>query len=152
MLEVLKREAASDDLKQMEGSWTMASGEDAGKDELKKIEGDWVMVSGEAKGEKLSADVIKAAKLNIKDDKHDVKVGDDKFIGTHKLDPSKDPKQIDAMDTDGKFKGKTSLGIYKLDGDQFTVCFAPPDKDRPKEFSSKAGTGEILHVWKKAKK
>ena len=32
------------------------------------------------------------------------------------------------------------------------VCFAAPGKDRPKEFSAKAGAGEFIHVWKKAAK
>jgi hypothetical protein len=32
------------------------------------------------------------------------------------------------------------------------VCFAPPDKERPKEFSVKAGTGDYIHVWKKKAK
>src|SRR5262245_36308446 len=55
------------------------------KDELKKLEGTWTMVSGEMDGKALSADTIKAAKLVIKGDIHDVKVGDDVFKGTHKV-------------------------------------------------------------------
>ena len=122
------------------------------KDVLKKMVGTWVMVSGEKDGKKLPDDVIKSAKLIIKGDMHDVKVGDDAFKGTHKVDPSKKPPTIDAMDTEGVFKGKTSLGIYDLEGDTFKVCFAEPGKDRPKEFSTKSGTGHIIHVWKREKK
>src|SRR5262249_26977952 len=114
--------------------------EDASKD-LKKMEGTWVMVSGEDKGEKLPEKTIKNARLTIKGNKHTVKVGEDTIIGTHKLNPEKKPREIDATDTEGPFKGKTTLGIYKLEGDVFTVCFAPPDKDRPKDFTSKSGTG-----------
>ena len=128
-----------------------ALGQDAAQ-ELKKLEGAWVMVSGEEKGQKLSDESVKKAKLAMQGDKHTVKVGKDTIIGTHKLDPSKKPKEIDAMDTEGPFKGKAPLGIYKLEGDEFTVCFALPGKDRPKEFTTKSGTGEILHVWKKEKK
>jgi uncharacterized protein (TIGR03067 family) len=79
-------------------------------------------------------------------------VGEDTIVGTHKVDPTKKPKEIDAMDTEGPYKGKTVLGIYKLEKGEFTVCFAPPGKDRPKEFSTKSGTGELLHVWKKKDK
>ena len=125
-----------------------SSGGDAAKSELKKLEGTWSMVSGEAKGEKLPENTIKGAKLTIVGDKHTVKIGEDTIIGTHKLDPTKKPKEIDAMDTEGPFKGKTVFGIYKLEKDEFTVCFASAGKERPKEFTTKSGTGELFHVWK----
>ena len=32
-------------------------------------------------------------------------------------------------------KGKTSKGIYKLDGEKLTICVSAPGKDRPKEFT-----------------
>lgn len=122
------------------------------KVDLKKLEGAWVMVSGEEKGEPLAEKTIKGAKLTIEGDKHTVKVGDETIVGTHKLDAGKKPKEIDAMDTEGPFKGKTTLGIYKVSGNEFTVCFAPPDKDRPKEFTTKSGTALFVHVWKRQKK
>ena len=44
------------------------------------------------------------------------------------------------------------IGIYKFEKGQLTVCFAPPGKERPKEFSIKVGTGDFIHVWKKKAK
>lgn len=129
-----------------------ADAKDDAKSDLKKLEGTWVMVSGEDKGEQLPEKTIKGARLTIEGDKHTVKIGEETIIGTHKLAPTKKPKEIDAMDTEGPFKGKTTLGIYKMVGDEFAVCFAPPDKDRPKEFSTKSGTGVLVHVWKRMKK
>lgn len=122
------------------------------KDELKKLEGSYTMVSGEKDGKSLPEKTIKTAKLVIKGDQHDFRIGDETFKGTLKVDPSKKPKTIDATDTEGPFKGKTLHGIYELDGDTFKVCFAKPGEDRPKEFSTKSGTGHILQVWKKEKK
>lgn len=121
------------------------------KKELKKLEGTWVMVSGESKGEALPETTIKSASLVIVGDKHTVKVGAETIIGTHKLDPTAKPKAIDAMDTEGPFKGKPAFGIYKIEKGEFTVCFAAPGKDRPKEFTTKGGKAELLHVWKKKK-
>jgi uncharacterized protein (TIGR03067 family) len=118
---------------------------------LKKFEGTWEMASGERDGKPVSADVVKTARLVVQGNRHTVKVGDDTMVGTHKLDPTTTPKAIDATDTEGPFKGKTIRGIYELTDDVFRVCFAPPDKERPKEFTTKSGTGTLLHSWKRHK-
>src|SRR4029078_12458215 len=106
----------------------------------------------EDKGQKLPEETVKKATLTIEGDKHTAKGGGVTIVGTHKGDPTKKPAQIDASDTEGPFKGKTRLGIYKLEGDQFTFCFALPGKDRPEQFSTTSGTGHVLVVWKKEKK
>jgi uncharacterized protein (TIGR03067 family) len=110
--------------------------------ELMKLEGKWALVAGEAEGKALPEADIK---------KHTVKVGQTRIVGTHRVDPTGRPKTIDAMDTEGPFKDKTVLGIYEIKGDTFSVCFAPPGKKRPSEFTTKSGTGIIYHIWKRAK-
>ncbi len=62
-----------------------------------------------------------------------------------------DKKTIDMKPTGGRYKDKTLLGVYKLDGDTLTIAFAEPGKDRPKEFTSKEGSGVVVAVMKKAK-
>jgi uncharacterized protein (TIGR03067 family) len=71
--------------------------------------------------------------------------------GTHKLDPAKDPKQIDAVRTEGANAGETLKGIYTLDGDTYKVCFAAAGKDRPTAFSTTSGGGHRLIVMKREK-
>jgi uncharacterized protein (TIGR03067 family) len=132
------------------GTWAGADDE-AIQRELKKFEGTWVMASGENDGKPLAADVVKKARLVIQGERHTVKVGNDTYVGTHKLDPNKSPKTIDVKDTDGPFKGKTLKGIYELTDEAFRICIAPPDKDRPTEFTTKSGTGMLMHEWKKEK-
>jgi uncharacterized protein (TIGR03067 family) len=122
--------------------------DDDAKKELKRLSGFYVMVSGESKAEKLPEERIKEAKMTIEGDKYTATFGGDKVMGSLKVDPTKTPKEIDATDSEGK----TILGIYKFDKNEFTVCFAQPDKERPKEFSVNAGTGEFIHVWKKKAK
>jgi uncharacterized protein (TIGR03067 family) len=125
-----------------------AKNDDAAKKELKKLSGTYVMVSGESRAEKLSEDRIKETKLTMDGEKYTATFGGDTIMGTLKVDPTKTPKEIDATDSERK----TILGIYKFEKDQFTVCFAPPGKERPKEFSLKAGTGDFIHVWRKKAK
>jgi uncharacterized protein (TIGR03067 family) len=126
--------------------------DDPAEKELKKLDGNWVLVSGEDDGKKVSEKAIQTARLTVKGDQHTVTVGDTTYKGTHKLNPTKRPKTIDITDTEGPFKGKTVLGIYDLGREEFRLCYALPGKERPKEFSAKAGTGHRFHVWKRAQK
>jgi uncharacterized protein (TIGR03067 family) len=126
-----------------------AGGDKAAKKELKKLEGTWVLVSGEKNGKELPEEILKNSKLVIAGNKHIVNIGDERFVGTHELDPSEKPKTIDAVD--GPDKIKKMFGIYEVKGDQFKVCFAEPGKDRPTEFTGKEGSGCFIHVWKRTK-
>ena len=69
-----------------------------------------------------------------------------------KLDPSKKPKTIDMEQVVGEHKGKIIQGIYEIDGDTLRVCLAQPGKERPTEFSAKAGSSNALAVYKREKK
>jgi uncharacterized protein (TIGR03067 family) len=132
------------------GSFLFAA--DDPKDELKRLEGSYTMVSSETKGAKLPEETVKTATLMIEGDKHTAKVGKVAIVGTHKVDPTKKPAEIEASDTEGPYKDKTRLGIYKLERDLFTFCFALPSNDRPEQFSTTSGTAHILVVWKREKK
>ncbi len=75
------------------------------------------------------------------------------FSGTYKLDAKSKPASIDMTVTGGtsgeaeKFKGKTSLGIVKVDGDKLEWCAHEPGKDiRPKLFVGKDGDQSFLHI------
>ena len=71
--------------------------------------------------------------------------------GSYALDASKTPMTIDLKPKGGTYDGKTLLGIVKVDGDVMTIAFAEPGKDRPTAFESKAGSGVVVAVHKKAK-
>jgi uncharacterized protein (TIGR03067 family) len=131
------------------------SKDDAAKKELEKLRGTWNLVSAERDGKKLPEDEVKKTKITFKSDTF--VFPDASGIGTSqkgiiKVDPSKSPKWMDSKATNAAAKGELSLGIYEIAGDDYKVCFAPPGKDRPKEFSSKPGSGHILQVWKREKK
>jgi uncharacterized protein (TIGR03067 family) len=95
---------------------------DAPKGDVQKLEGIWRMVWGTVDGKALAGEVVRSARLKIEGDKHTVHVGDDTMVGTHRLEPKEKPKTIDVTDTEGPFKGQTLHGIYRMRGNEFTVC------------------------------
>lgn len=122
------------------------------KKELAKFKGTWKFVSIEAEGQKTPEEVFKDTRLVLDGDKFTVTGGNETFAGTFKVDISKKPKKIDVIFTEGPEKGKTSLGIYELEGDTYKVCIGlAGNKDRPTEFASKPDSGHILEVLKRVK-
>lgn len=138
-LETLKREAGGKD-------------QDAAKKELAFLEGEWSMVSGEIGGQPLPEASLKTSKRVTKGNETTAIVGGQLFFkATIAIDPSKKPKTIDYTMTEGPTKGKMQYGIYELTGDTVRFCFSAPGKERPTNFTTKAGDERTSSVWKKVK-
>jgi hypothetical protein len=43
-------------------------------------------------------------------------------------------------------------GIYKVENDKLTLCYAGPKQERPKAFESKPESGVTMTVWGREKK
>jgi uncharacterized protein (TIGR03067 family) len=113
------------------------------------LTGKWRLLRGEQNGEEETQEVRDRSNLEIEGDRHTVTFGDVVLAGTHSLDATQDPKTIDAVDSVGPFEGLSLKGIFRIDDDVFTVCFAAPDEPRPTSFTTKDGKATMMHVWKR---
>jgi uncharacterized protein (TIGR03067 family) len=132
-------------------SWALARQPSTDRD---RLQGTWRAVRVQAPGEK--AKDVKEAGLTItfRGEKYAEGVkGETAEEGTFTLRPEKSPRQIDIRIGTGKDKGKTQLGIYKLEGDTATFALAPPGStERPTSFTPPAGGKTSVQVFRRAKK
>jgi uncharacterized protein (TIGR03067 family) len=129
---------------------------DAKKKALDQLQGTWTASGVEFNGEKVEADIVKNLALVIDGDKMAIK-GDSAEVekygkATLKIDPTTTPKTIDISITGGAEKGTTFEGIYEVDKDELKLCVKLGGKERPAKFESKAGTQDVLAVFKREKK
>jgi uncharacterized protein (TIGR03067 family) len=130
-----------------------AGAQNDAKMEMTRLEGEWSMVSGEANGQSMPKETVKGGKRVAKDAETVITMGGQiYFKAKFSIDPTKMPKAIDYVMTEGPTKGKTHLGIYEMEGDTVKFCFAAPGRVRPTEFTAKEGTQNTLSVWKREKK
>jgi uncharacterized protein (TIGR03067 family) len=113
------------------------------------IEGTYKLIRGEQNGEAEPEEDIDRSRLEIDGNRHIVTIGDAVLEGAHTLDTSQTPMEIDALDTVGPFQGMSVKGIFKLEKDVLTVCFAAPDQPRPTKFTTTDGAGTMMHVWRR---
>jgi RNA polymerase sigma factor (sigma-70 family) len=137
-----------------------APGKDKAKDKaiqkaLKQLAGTWEVLSVESNGRKgKEGEVTGLTYVFETSGKWKLMKDDDvQAEGTFKIDPSKKPATIDykiVSSIAADSKGKSSLGIYELNGDKLKVCRTWPDNDqRPEEFEAGSDSKCILTQFKR---
>jgi uncharacterized protein (TIGR03067 family) len=118
-----------------------------------ELAGTWQAVSYSLDGNKASDEDMKNIQLVFEANGKTRALRDGQvFIAsTTTIDPSSNPMTIDMTYTEGDPKGRTALGIYKIEDDLLTICRAAPDKPRPDAFASKPGSGHTLMTYKREK-
>jgi uncharacterized protein (TIGR03067 family) len=107
----------------------------ADEKDLKEIEGSYSIISLKLGGRVLGKDDAEKTKVRFKGDVFSLIIKGEEKGAQIKLDISKHPRTIDLIPNDGPDKGKTYLGIYKIEKDELTIAFAKSG-ERPKEFTS----------------
>jgi uncharacterized protein (TIGR03067 family) len=125
--------------------------ESAVKKELEEFQGNWTVVSMEMDGKFMSPETRQKIKLSIDGENYVFKNGDGGNAGLYKIDPTRNPKQLNIVIGGGEEKGKVYLAIYKIEGDTMTQCMELSNKNRPHEFTGKAGSGCALEIWQRQK-
>ena len=122
--------------------------------DLKSITGNWTPTSRETDGEKTAADAFKGVTVKVAADGTATVSKDGKVVRKVKwvnMDPTLKTKAVDVEVIEGDDKGKTLLAIYRVEGDQFTVCVANAGKDRPTAFSTATDSGRSMMSYTRSK-
>jgi uncharacterized protein (TIGR03067 family) len=133
--------------------FVLAAGEtaDPSKQDLERMQGDWAAESMIRDGQAFADADAQAFFRTVKGDAYTVyRFSKAAGKGTMKLDANKSPKTVDFVPDGGKLP--PIAGIYKLEGDTLTLCYAPPGKPRPATFASDPDSGLTLSVWQREKK
>jgi uncharacterized protein (TIGR03067 family) len=132
----------------------LGAGDDDVRKELKALEGTWKAVALEAGGKPLPKDSIPDFLFIVAaGGKSIAKTPQGEEQARITVDPKKSPKTIDNLRESGALKGKKQYGIYKLDGDKWTVCMTRPgvaEGDRPTDFATK-DTANVVFVFERLK-
>jgi RNA polymerase sigma factor (sigma-70 family) len=129
----------------------LAAADDAAKvaAELKKLQGTWLFASFEQAGVKKE---VQGNEEQIKIEGEVFSIWHDGHVeesGKVKVDPSKNPSEIDFEFQDGKKGGKTDLAIYAWDGANLKLCWVRDGDKHPSEFATKPGDKCVLVILKR---
>jgi uncharacterized protein (TIGR03067 family) len=135
---------------------TFLAGADAAKDaavkkDLENFQGTWTVESMELDGKPLPEEQRRKIKLSLKGEDFTFDNGTSSEPGLYKIDPTKDPKELNIVISKGEDKGKVYLVIYKVEAGKMIQCMELSNKNRPREFTGKAGSGCALEVWQRQK-
>lgn len=117
------------------------------KNEIKHLQGKWKLILLVHDGKPVkSGDNV----LNFKGEQITEKSSED--VIQYKLNPGKEPKEIDLLHLKGRHKGETFPGIYMLEGDLLLISHGHYAKrERPVAFESLPDTGARVLLFRRVK-
>jgi uncharacterized protein (TIGR03067 family) len=119
------------------------------KKELQLLQVIWNIVSLEVDGAKMAEPFFRGSQIVIEGNSFTTVSMGAKYAGTMKVKTTVKPKTFDVLFTQGEHAGKSSLGIYELDGDTWKICMGFAGFDRPQAFVTKAASNHALEILKR---
>jgi RNA polymerase sigma factor (sigma-70 family) len=133
--------------RQAENDKPPAAGKRVAKTDLDRLQGVWKLEYVEVSGRAQKMEYYKKTRLVIKGDKLTLRSNDGRVeIGSVRVDSTKRPKEIDMISRHPAGHLMTDPGIYKLNGDKLTICYAPhldAGQERPTEFETAKEGGRL---------
>jgi uncharacterized protein (TIGR03067 family) len=113
-------------------------------DELGELQGTWMFDVIEVEGTRIPDAMFRGSTFTIQGDHFITVAQEARYEGKVSVNPEVYPKTIDMAFTAGPEVGKTSYGIYELEGNTLKIGLGLTGFSRPKEFVSKPRTGHAL--------
>jgi uncharacterized protein (TIGR03067 family) len=114
--------------------------------DLDQLQGTWNITSLEADGQMMPESALSGSNIVVRKNKFKSVGMGAVYEGRIEIDETKKPKTFDLIFTEGPEKGNRNLGIYKLTGGKWTLCFATRGSERPRKFETKPDTGIALET------
>lgn len=133
------------------GTMALAIGQDTPNPDLEALQGTWKVVEAEVGGEPVEDPSLEESTIVFEGTTVRVTgVQEEDFQAQVSLNSETSPRQIDVVMDVGEDQGETVRGIYKIENERATFCWAEPGQPRPESFSTEEGTGQRLIVVERA--
>jgi uncharacterized protein (TIGR03067 family) len=113
-------------------------------DRLRSMEGTWGFRSLEVDGSAIPDSMLTNSRLLIDGDRFRMESPEANYEGIFIIDVDQSPHHIDIDFVEGPEAGNRSKGIFRLGGDQFTICLGLVGAERPERFATSRGSGHAL--------
>jgi uncharacterized protein (TIGR03067 family) len=120
--------------------------------DLDKLQGAWDVLTLEIDGRDVPAASFPGSQIIVSKDRFTSAAMGASYAGTFELGGAKTIKTIDMSFSAGPPAGTRQLGIYKLNGDSWTICLAMRGTTRPSRFATRPDSGIALQTFTRAAK
>src|SRR5215468_1970404 len=117
--------------------------------DLDRLQGTWRVTALEIDG-RAELGALTHATITVRGSEFATRGMGDDYSGTIELVAGEAPNAFNLLFTSGPPAGLRNRGIYKLDGDTWTICLATRGGARPTRFATHADSGIALETLERA--